>query len=263
MSSDLMATVVLAPGATVDSDLHQAIGDRRSNRSEYTADPIPAADLDAMRGLVDSSVAPARLLWLADDPARRTFGGLMVDAVVDVADEEQSQALFAWWRSGWDEIQRHKDGLTIDGVGLPPLIRTIGKILPARRLPGRRRDVRRAHEDPDRHRGRVRCDRRRRPGCGRPATRRWPAPPAPASLGHSALCRLPAHQPDHRAHRSGRCARPDEPVRAVPHRSRRPGHARRVPCRDTDRHGSAEPSPARHRGRAMNPPVRSMPRPSS
>ncbi|MGB5758936.1 MAG: hypothetical protein WBM50_18630 [Acidimicrobiales bacterium] len=96
MSSDLMATVVLAPGATVDSDLHQAIGDRRSNRSEYTADPIPAADLDAMRGLVDSSVAPARLLWLADDPARRTFGGLMVDAArAHVADEEQSQASFA------------------------------------------------------------------------------------------------------------------------------------------------------------------------
>ncbi len=84
-----------------------------------------------MGDLVDASVAPARLVWLTADPARR-FGELLVDATREhVADEEQSLASFAWWRSSWDDIQRHKDGLTIDGVGLPPLIRTLGKILPA------------------------------------------------------------------------------------------------------------------------------------
>ena len=45
-----------------------------------------------------------------------------------VADDEQSRASFAWWRSDWDAVQRHRDGLTIDGVGLRPLVRALGAV---------------------------------------------------------------------------------------------------------------------------------------
>jgi hypothetical protein len=71
-------------------------------------------------------------VWLSGTRDRQQFGELLVEATrAHVADDEQSKASFAWWRSDWDEIQRHKDGLTIDGVGLSPLVRTLGKILPA------------------------------------------------------------------------------------------------------------------------------------
>lgn len=129
---DLVASVLLGAGSMVDSSLYRAIGSRHSNRSEYRSDPVPASTLASIDDLVDESVAPARLVWLTAAGDRQRFGDLLVEATrAHVADDEQSKASFAWWRSGWDAIQRHKDGLTIDGVGLRPLVRTLGKLLPA------------------------------------------------------------------------------------------------------------------------------------
>jgi hypothetical protein len=128
----LAASVLLRPGPVVDGPLYQAIGSRHSNRSEYRSDAVPSSTLAAMDDLVDASVAPARLVWLTAADERQRFGDLLVEATrAHVADEEQSKASFAWWRSDWDEIQLLKDGLTIDGVGLRPLVRTLGKLLPA------------------------------------------------------------------------------------------------------------------------------------
>jgi hypothetical protein len=129
---ELAASILLRAASTVDGELYRAIGDRRSNRSEYRSDTVPSSALAAMDSLVDDSVAPAQLVWLTDASDRRRFGELLVEATrAHVADDEQSTASFAWWRSDWDAIQRHKDGLTIDGVGLRPLVRTLGKLLPA------------------------------------------------------------------------------------------------------------------------------------
>jgi hypothetical protein len=129
---ELVASIRLRPGSTVDGELYRAIGSRHSNRSEYRSDPVPSSAMAAMDSLVDDSVAPARLVWLTDAGDRERFGELLVEATrAHVADDEQSRASFAWWRSDWDAIQRHKDGLTIDGVGLRPFVRTLGKLLPA------------------------------------------------------------------------------------------------------------------------------------
>lgn len=131
-SADFAASIALKAGPAVDSDLHRAIGNRHSNRSVYRSDPVPTSTLAAMDALVDDSVAPAHLVWLTSTSDRDQFGELLVAATeAHVADDEQSKASFAWWRSDWDEIQRHKDGLTIDGVGLRPIVRTLGKLLPA------------------------------------------------------------------------------------------------------------------------------------
>lgn len=128
----VVASIRLRPAPRALSDLYAAIGDRHSNRSEYRSDPIAPATLDRLSELVDGSVSPARLVWLREPDARARFGDLIIDATVaHVADEEQSKASFRWWRSDWSEIQRHKDGLNIDGVGLSPFVRTLGKILPA------------------------------------------------------------------------------------------------------------------------------------
>ena len=131
-ASDAVASIALRTGMRMRSPLHAVIGERHSNRSEYRADPIAPSMLAQLSELVDASVSPARLVWLDDAPSRARFGELIVDATVaHIADDEQSTASFAWWRSSWNEIQRHKDGLNIDGVGLPPLTRTLGKLLPA------------------------------------------------------------------------------------------------------------------------------------
>jgi hypothetical protein len=129
---DLVASIRLRPGTAVDGELHRAIGDRHSNRSAYRPDPVPSSALTAMQGLVDDDVAPARVVWITGTRERERFGELLVEATrAHVADDEQSRDSFAWWRSDWDTIQRRKDGLTIDGVGLRPVVRTLGKLLPA------------------------------------------------------------------------------------------------------------------------------------
>jgi hypothetical protein len=126
-----VAAIRLMPGPVVRDRLFGAIGNRHSNRSEYTDSRVAPASLAEMSELADSTVTPARLLWLASDTERGTFAELLVDATrAHNADEQQSQDSFAWWRSTWDEVQDRRDGLNIDGVGLPAAIRTFGKILP-------------------------------------------------------------------------------------------------------------------------------------
>jgi hypothetical protein len=130
-ASDRVATVRLSAGPVVRDRLYEAIPSRRSNRSEYTADPVDQASLTAMGSLADAAVAPARLHWLTSDADRRGLADLLVEATrAHNADEDQSQDSFSWWRSSWDEVQVKRDGLNIDGVGLPPMIRTLGKVLP-------------------------------------------------------------------------------------------------------------------------------------
>ena len=127
-SPDLVATVTLGSGAVVVSELYGAIDHRRSNRSDFTDDPIADGVMASMSGLSGDATS---VVWLHEPSDRAAFAGLLVEATrAHIDDEEQSLASFAWWRSDWDEIQEHKDGLNIDGVGLPPLVRTLGKILP-------------------------------------------------------------------------------------------------------------------------------------
>ena len=35
-----------------------------------------------------------------------------------------------WYRATWQDIQQHRDGITLDAAGLPDLTRAIGKMLP-------------------------------------------------------------------------------------------------------------------------------------
>jgi nitroreductase len=129
--ADLVASVELRAGNREVDELHAAIGTRRSNRSIYTADPLPDGTIGAMEAVVDETVAPARLVWLTGPDERAAFSDLLVEATASHnADEEQSKDSYAWWRGSWDEVQEHRDGLNLNGVGLPPLVRTIGKLLP-------------------------------------------------------------------------------------------------------------------------------------
>ncbi|MEO1065041.1 MAG: hypothetical protein AAFZ07_26805 [Actinomycetota bacterium] len=125
---DLVATVALERGSVVVSELYDAIDRRRSNRSDFTDDPIPDGVMASMSDLADAGTGVA---WLHERSDRVAFAELLVRATrAHNEDEAQSVDSFAWWRSDWDQIQDHKDGLNIDGVGLSPLVRTLGKILP-------------------------------------------------------------------------------------------------------------------------------------
>nr|WSY53620.1 hypothetical protein OG999_28250 [Streptomyces sp. NBC_00886] len=127
----LVARVELAAGPVRPSALHNAIGERHTNRGPYAEKPLPEGVLDELTALADDS-GPVTPLWLTTGRAKRDMGVLMVDAARAVtADEAQSKDGFRWFRGDADAIERHQDGLTLDGQGLSPLMTSLAKLLPA------------------------------------------------------------------------------------------------------------------------------------
>jgi hypothetical protein len=123
-----VAHVALGPGAARPSALYDVIGDRHTHRGRYTATPLSAAALDRLR----PDEPGIGVVWLTRADEHATISELMIDAASAVtADEQQSRDSFAWFRSDDDAVQRHRDGLTLDGQDLRPLMRTLAKLAPA------------------------------------------------------------------------------------------------------------------------------------
>jgi len=126
-----VATVRLAAGPRAVSALHDAIGDRHSNRGPYTAGAVPADVLTSLASDV-TSIDGVGLRWFTTDGDRATLAALIVDATQAIVDDvEQSKDSFAWLRMSRDELDAHRDGLTLDTQGLSPLVLALAKILPA------------------------------------------------------------------------------------------------------------------------------------
>jgi hypothetical protein len=125
-----IARLDLVPGQARPSRLYEAIPHRHTNRYAYdTARPVPAAILANMEALNDE--ADVKLSWFTSPAAREPVGALTIAATeAFIADAEQSGDSNAWYRHDWDEIQRRRDGITLDASGSPDLFRAAGKLLP-------------------------------------------------------------------------------------------------------------------------------------
>jgi hypothetical protein len=86
------------------------------------------AQLAAQAARVDG----ASVLWITDQAARDRLGALYVEATEAItADTDQSTEAFSWFRSARSDIDKHRDGLTLDGQGLGGLTLLAAKVLPA------------------------------------------------------------------------------------------------------------------------------------
>lgn len=127
---NLIAQLDLASGPAVSSPLYAAIGRRRSNRGPYTSRAVPAAALDDLTALPEGG--PATVRFVTDPAGRAEFGALLVQGARALsADNAQSLDGYAWLRSTGEQIERHKDGLTLDTQGLSLLMTTVAKLMPA------------------------------------------------------------------------------------------------------------------------------------
>ena len=132
-SSDetLVARIGLTPGSTSVSDLYNVIPQRHTNRYPYdTGRPVTTATLDALNALNDDP--DVRVFWYSSADMRQQVGNLLVEAAhAFVADKAQDVVdTGIWWRATWQDIQQHRDGITLDAAGLPDLTRAIAKMLP-------------------------------------------------------------------------------------------------------------------------------------
>lgn len=128
-----IARVDLSPMPAAGSALFDAITARHTDRAAYdTSRAVPTPRLTELAQLVDAPAA--ELVWFTTAHDMRAFGDLTVRATeAIIADAEQSADDYAWYRTDWQEIQRQKDGITIDPSGQSPLIRAISKIVPVSR----------------------------------------------------------------------------------------------------------------------------------
>jgi len=125
-----VATLTLRRGAAPVSPLYAAIPQRHTNRAAYdTTRPVSAPILARLQAL--NAVADLGIVWYTGTAAKQAFSALTIRATeAFIADHQQSVDDFGWWRGDWQDLQRQKDGVTIDTAGLSPLTRVLGKMLP-------------------------------------------------------------------------------------------------------------------------------------
>lgn len=134
-----VARVELQPGAptvgsalyqSLNQSLYEAIPQRHTNRYPYdTTRPLTAATLEAVRALNTDPLV--QVVWLTDATARQRLGNLLVEAArAFVADKPLAQNDDRWYRGTWQEVQRYRDGITLDAAGLSDGMRVLGKLLP-------------------------------------------------------------------------------------------------------------------------------------
>jgi hypothetical protein len=133
--SDHLARVALSRSRPRVSPLYRQIPNRRTNRFPYVPQrPVEEEALDAMSAL---ALPGCRVIWITEHRVRRHFGELLVAAtraIVDDADQLGSD--HRWFRHSWDEIQRRRDGITLDAAGLPAVTTAVAKLLPAQSRSG-------------------------------------------------------------------------------------------------------------------------------
>ena len=125
-----VARVDLAPGPTVIPDLYSVIPQRHTNRYPYdTGRPLSSAALGALSALGNDP--DVHVFWFASADMRKQVGHLLVEAAhALVADKTQDGDSARWYRATWQDLQQHRDGITLDAAGLPDWERAFGKMLP-------------------------------------------------------------------------------------------------------------------------------------
>jgi len=128
-----IATVTLTPVTASRSAVFDAITTRHTNRNAYDVNrPVTAQQRDTLSALLDTP--DASLVWLTSDAQKHAFSDLTIRATeAIIADPQQTADDHRWYRSGWHDIQQHKDGITIDPSGQSAFIRAVSKMLPTTR----------------------------------------------------------------------------------------------------------------------------------
>jgi hypothetical protein len=130
-SSGAAAEITLVAGERIVSELFEAIPNRHTLRGAYDARREISSARQKELGQLAEDSPELRMFLFADAAGRAELGALIVSATERiVADREMAEDSARWFRFDWSSLQSHRDGITLDAVGLPPLINAVAKILP-------------------------------------------------------------------------------------------------------------------------------------
>ena len=128
----LVAIIELAPGPRRRDELYDAIPRRHTNRAPYDRGRAIAPELlRSLHSLAGESTGLKLLLFSAESE-RKKLGDLMVAATETIiADQRMVDDSQRWFRQRWADVQKFRDGPTLDTAGLSPLVAALAKIAPA------------------------------------------------------------------------------------------------------------------------------------
>jgi nitroreductase len=131
----LVARVDLVVGQREEGELYSAIPRRHTNRGPY--DPhkqIPPDFLEALSGLPGDD-ADAKLFLFTGEVDRKKIAEVSSGANTEIySDPDVQRGSERWVRMNWSSVQEHRDGLTIDAFGLPPIASAVVKMMTPRML---------------------------------------------------------------------------------------------------------------------------------
>jgi len=128
----LVAHIDLAPGRPEANSLYEAIAWRHTDRGPYRSDRAlaPEAPTSLARLADGDDDIKLHLYSSAADKAR--FGDAVVKATEAIIDDSTMvHDSERWFRHRWDDVQRLRDGITLDTAGLPAAMTALAKMLPA------------------------------------------------------------------------------------------------------------------------------------
>jgi nitroreductase len=133
--SELVARVDLAPSTREESELYNAIPRRHTNRSPYERQrPIPKEIVDGLSQLPGEDEKVRIFLFTGEAEQQRIVKISSAANIELYSDPYVAAASEQWVRLQWKEVQRSRDGLTIDAFGLSSIAAAAAKTMPTQLL---------------------------------------------------------------------------------------------------------------------------------
>jgi nitroreductase len=131
----LVARVDLASGNREAGELYDAIPRRHTNRSPYLPQkPLPPEFIDTL-GRLASDEPEVKIFLFTAEADRKKIAEISSAANSELySDSGVIRGSDRWIHTNWNAIQKHRDGLTPDAFGAPPIATAIIKMMPARML---------------------------------------------------------------------------------------------------------------------------------
>jgi len=130
-ATKLLAHVDLATGKREESELYAAISRRHTNRSAYIPEkPIPPEFIDALSALASDEPDVKIFLFTAEADRKKIVGISSAANTELYSAPEVDRGSDRWVRMNWNSVQKHRDGLTVDAFGLPPIKTAVAKMMP-------------------------------------------------------------------------------------------------------------------------------------
>jgi len=126
-----IATIDLSTMSPLPSELYDAIPKRHMNRGPYNKTRPISPEIFQTLSNLNSDSSDVQLSFFNTEQDKLKIGQAMIEATqVLMSDQEMIDVDPKWTRQTWQDIEKHKDGITTDAQGLPILTRIIAKMLP-------------------------------------------------------------------------------------------------------------------------------------